>query len=321
MNRLAFHRLAIGFLSLLPLPLCFTHTAFAQPQVDPEKAFKFTEIDANVWLYTPPIANGISSFVFEDVDGLILLDTQRDDVENRDLVNALRKNWPGKPLKQLIITSLRVDHWAGIPFLQGVYGKTLPIYWPAKAGKLWNDAFPAQQRKYVANGGMEDLSRISIPSFEIKDGQKVTFGDYSAKFIATNNAESPAGLAVWLDEGKTLLLGELFDGGLNFDTSAQANWKTLVEVCEKVRALPSLRVFSGRGGRNYSLFEFDRYVKYLKTAALEYSYKMPRRLSYDEFVSRFQPPLNVQLFNPSETLPAMYAMLAQAYRPRWKMKK
>lgn len=292
-----------------------------QPPVDPEKAFKFTEIDANVWLYTPAVANGISSFVLEDNDGLILLDTQRDDVENRELVNALRKNWPTKPLKQLIITSLRVDHWAGIPFLQVVYGKALPIYWPTNAGKLWKDAFPEQQKKYLANGGREDLSRIPLPTLDIVDGQMVKFGEYEAKFIATSNAESPSGLAIWLEEGKTLLLGELFDGGLNFDTSAQANWKSLVVVCEKVRALPSLRVFSGRGGRSYSLFEFDRYVRYLKSGAQEYSYKMPRRLSYDEFVSRFQPPLNVQLYNPSETLPAMYAMLAQAYRPKPKIKK
>jgi len=297
------------FIYLIALSLLFGLPAIAQTDGDDNQpTFGLREVEPYVFVYRSPQQAKINTFVFVDADGLILADTQFEDDANKQLVNALREQFPDKKIKAVIITGLRFERFAGLPFLHSVYGK-FDVWAPPQAFSQWQRVLDGQWEAYHNNGGISSKNDYPLPSREVNRNTTFNYSGNKAQVLAFSNAESKGNLAFFLTYGKTLLAGDLFNGYLNVDSTLNGNVAGWAAACTRLRALPSLRIFGGRDAKSFSLFDFDRFTRYLANTVAEYQSKINNRLTEAEFFEHFKVPKYIPIRNEQATLAAMYGQL------------
>jgi len=130
----------------------------------------------------------VNCYIIEGQRGLVVVDsalTISDSKALRKHVDALKK-----PLQAILVTHGHPDHYNGV--LDLLDGKKVPVFATAAVAKVIRDYDAAKEKQWKPVFGVEWPSKRAFPDHEVKDAEKLTFGDLTFVAHALGPAESYA---------------------------------------------------------------------------------------------------------------------------------
>lgn len=204
--------------------------------VDPAMAFD------GIWFVGQ---SAVSSWAFETGDGLVVIDSldNADEAQHILIPGIESLGYTGHDIKALFITHEHFDHFGGARYIQDTYGT--PIY---ASDIAWDDML-----QYESEGGPRR-------SMTISDGQVMTFGNLTLRFVATPG-HTPGCMSMFFnvtDHGQKHQ-AVLYGGGAPNSTAdgkdAQINSYYKVQALAKAANIDTH--MSNHQQQDFSLWNFD----------------------------------------------------------------
>lgn len=166
-------------------------------------------------LYLFQSGNGwfLSSVVLEDEDGLILVDTQFEDENNLQLVREMKRLFPDKGVKKIIISHAHLDHFIGVRFFHDAFG-ACDVIAPAGLEQHLEDNIQAFWPIYHKVPKVHDLKQADVvrPNQWVDEDFSLTFLGGEAQFRIVGPNESWRSLYLVMPKAKVAFAGDLYWG-------------------------------------------------------------------------------------------------------------
>lgn len=264
------------------------------------------QIEPHLWLFQGAGPMHINSLVLEDLERLILIDTQLEDENNLALIECMRAAFGDKPLRHVYISHYHLDHYIGLRWLRDAFGM-FEILGPTGAREQIDRSTEAIWETYEEVAQQHTLTRDDIvyPTREIDGGFQIRFSDRVMHCSIAGPNEAWATITGLLSDTRTLYVSDVLLRGVYVDPAIGGTLRGWVREAAALAQLPARTVISGHVTSPVPHTELARFADGLQRLLDSSQALIDGGATLDVFLAHAFPD-DIVIFAPEFTLTNIY---------------
>jgi len=264
------------------LLILFSLQLQAQPNPQPGKLKK---LEDHVYVFFGTGGWILGSVILEDQDGLILIDTQFEDQNNKALIAEIKRIFPDKKVKTAVVSHAHVDHFMGLKFFRDAFGDFTVIGIKGEKEHMMQTAtaFYSIYQNQTPNAELT-VDDVIYPNKEIDGDFELNFSGRTVQFELIEQNESWRSLIAYLPDTHLLFLADMYWAGLVADPAVGASVLGWHKELKNVMNRKAGTIIPGHGTDVVSREAVDRWLvevgyfietsrKLIKEAFAEHQFK------------------------------------------------
>ena len=182
-----------------------------------------------------------NSLVVEMSDHLVVVDAPVSDAQSMWLVNTAKSQFPGKPIRWVVLTHHHMDHAGGV---RGLLGEGATLVVGQGSYKHFNDVLRAPTTR---NPDMKVMDLTRVPIMEVPQSHVITDGKGRQVMVyAVDNPHAKGMLMAWVPDAKLGFVTDIWTPGPPLPAKPNPGLAAVVNTVKKAGIQPE-RFAGGHG--------------------------------------------------------------------------